>query len=1056
MKKSLYIKGMFMIFLILTLPFYISNVYAQTQLTVTRYSGDAGVNGFFDSYDRWLLETTASVEGDPEITPNQVRVNGYSMQNCSEISPAETYKCTYESAYYSLAGGTYTSTVELFSDDNSSLQSQEINMTMDNLPPIILFDRLPIQNRSAVSVAYTIKDQAWQENDFSICSGLSRVEFWDNGIKLDEQNITAPGCLYSATTTVPLPSTGNLIIKAYDKMDHIASKSSPPFELDTAPPDIQTDTFRMISQGVTLQEFIPSGSFPVNVQIKIIEDTSLQAKNVFADLSQFGESSAVPAAACPKIAGEYVCTWPALTLTIATGTYNIKISATDDAGNKQEATVVKSFTVDTTSPNIITVGTRNAWNSISYIGSNPIDIVAVVSDLGAGLAGRQAVLDLSEVDLAYAGKYFQANICEKVGANWECVWGPVLSNRPHGTRGNIYVTSMFDDAGNEAIGVKQSSIFIDRKPPEVQEIETNVYAEVIPITEIPTPVVSSGDDIRVSVQAKDDGEVKAFADFSRIMGTFGYENTPGSCTTEDNINWNCTWEVGPVGSGYLREDVFFTFVDSAGNNETVKQKVEVYAKSFEESPDYWTANIVDRMPNALDRSTTALIAQKMYFHLEFSSSTAAELVSAELAECAGDTGFTDNIFIFNNEAGSKDVFIGMNFKPFEATVDYLNITCTLNLLSTYRQKLTVNYEKEPVSLIVRFYDMPLGEAGESLREELEDEIDTWITNSFWQAISFLNNIFEWANLFCRMYYTYRQIQMVYWTITEVFATASKTIAAAPVTEPKRLGFCVKTEAVKEGTSQLANEFLDQFCGFINCKLGPLPEGKQPKGLENFNVVGGGGLLARRINEAYAKPGIGPSYKKALGVFQGTEDYRIATSSGSYLNVRDNIILSALTLCIPGIIYNLNKLRGIHCQYVSCVQDALDLGISHNTCREMRAYQECKFVYGAIFNFLPWTAFANYVLTLVKTVLSDPLSFAGLVMGWVCLKFCPEPGGISYKLCSFVKVMSDIGDILANIQSIMKPDAWTLANDPCVALEEEGVFEAEESEVPEGEAEEGEI
>ncbi len=64
-----------MIVLILTLPLYISVAYAQaSQLTVTRYSGDAEVNGFFDSYDRWMIEAAASIEDDSEITTNQVRL----------------------------------------------------------------------------------------------------------------------------------------------------------------------------------------------------------------------------------------------------------------------------------------------------------------------------------------------------------------------------------------------------------------------------------------------------------------------------------------------------------------------------------------------------------------------------------------------------------------------------------------------------------------------------------------------------------------------------------------------------------------------------------------------------------------------------------------------------------------------------------------------------------------------------------------------------------------------------------------------------------------------
>ncbi|MBW2978207.1 hypothetical protein KY331_05145 [Candidatus Woesearchaeota archaeon] len=1055
MKKSLYAKSMFMIIIILTLPFYISNAFAQTQLTVTKHSGDAGINGFFDSYDSWSLETLASVDGDSEITPDQIKVNDFPMQDCTEITPG-SYTCNFESAYYSLAGGTYPSTVSLFSDDNTLLQSENINMTLDNLAPVIEFDRLPAQNGSIVSVAYTLKDRAWKEDDFSVCSGLRRVEFWDNSVMLYEQNITAPGCIYSTTTIVPLPTTGNLIIKAYDKMDHLTSRSSPRFELDVSPPAIQTDSFKMISQGVQLQQYIPEGTFAVNAQIKVLEDTGLQAKNIFADFSQFGEGESVPAVVCTRTGVEYTCTWPALQFAMATGTYNIKITARDDFGNVQEATVVVSFTVDTTAPEILSVATRNPWNAISYLGDMPKDIVATILDAGAGMEGRQALIDLSEVDAAYAGQYFQANRCEKIGANWECIWNDVKSSKTHSTRGNFYIIKMYDDAGNEATGVKQGSVYIDRKAPEAQELSEEqilavtgyetvprgrkYYADITPITEIPTKVLSSGDDMVVSVQVQDQSEIKAFADFSRIMGSFGYEETPGSCTTIDNTNWNCTWAVGPIGSGYLREDVAFTFVDSSGNNQTVKQVFEVFAKSYEENPDYWRGSLVSTMPLALDRSTTALINHQMYFHLKLRTSTGAQLVSVDLADCSGDIGYLNDLFIFNNERGSKEFFIGTHLKPFDAAkLENLTINCTFNLLSTYRKKFLMNYEKETIDLVVSMYDAPIGEVTENQRDKIDDLYDEWIDNGFWQVIGWLQRIFEWSDMLCKMYYTYRQIVMVWDLIKNIFGDAELATKAVPqASEPLKAGrrtACTTEEGAKAAADKFG-KYADKYCAFINCKHAPLPEGKTVKGLEYWNAAGGGGGGAAWINRN------APTYlgKSALGGFQGTEDYsRAVSTSGGYMNVKDNFLLSLATLCLPGIVYNLHKYRAIHCEYISCLFNAYKSGFSSNLCTEIKDYRVCKYFWGAIFNIIPLFAFWNYVLSLWRAALSDPLALIGMGLAYGCYSLCWHelPGG--HKFCMFIKVLSAIGDIMANIEALTAEDAWELTSDPCFKIEDEGLF-----------------
>lgn len=1045
---------MFMILIILTLPFYISLAYAETNLTVTRYSGDADVNGFFDSYDRWVLEAVASIEGDSSITPEQVKINDYAVQDCSEIAN-DTFVCGYSSAYYSLQGGSYPSTVKLFSDDNQLLQSQNIEMTLDNLAPVIQFNRLPLQNESIVSVDYTLKDAAWKAEDFTKCSGPAKIEFWDNGVKLAEENITAYGCEYSGVSQIPLPSSGNLILKAFDKMGHISTVSSPEFDLDTEAPQIRADSLKMFTQGVEIEQYVPSGAVPVTCQIKIIEKKGLQAENVIANFSQFGGGS-IQAMSCTKIGQEYTCTWPSVQLTLGTGTFNVKISAADDLGNKDSVTSIKSFTADTAGPNVISIGTRSAWNAISYVGPELIDIVATISESGAGLVGRQALMDLSEIDSSYSGKYYQANLCQKAGENWECIWGPVKSSSAHRARGNVYITKMYDDAGNEAAGVLQGSIFIDQKPPEVQELSTEemmevagtdtrgkkYYAFIKPITAAQIPVISSGDDIRVNVRVKDDSEVKAYGDFSRIMGSFGYEEVPGICSTENNYDWNCTWEISSVASGYLNEEVTFTFTDAAGNNATVEQKVEVFAKDFETVPDYWTARPGTPMPISLDRSTTTLINHRMYFPITLKSTNSAGLVSTDLIECTGDTGPVDNIYIFNNEARSKDFFIGVWFKPFEPPETLLVINCTLNIQSTYRRQLVLNYEKEYVNLVVNFYEPAIGEAGEEITEDIVDEMDQWVDNGFWEVIGFLNNIFEWCNLICKAYFTYRQLVQVVDLLEDLFDKEVKATAAAlpyaaaqhAQAQAKRAGSCYTTEATKEGVDKTA-AFFDKFCAFINCKYSPLPPGEERSGLEGAaSVLGGGGGIAAELNSFYSSGIMGPSFKSALGGFSGTEDYSRAGGTGGYMNVKENWVLSVLTICIPGIIYNLNKLRGIHCAYVNCLITAVEGGVSTSMCEDTKSYQECKYIWGPIFQLLPWVAFFDYIFKLLKNALSDPLALIGVALSLGCSAHCPTSRA-GHKLCIFVKILSTLGDALTNLEQIFDPNVWELKSDPCIALDE---------------------
>ena len=74
-KKIIYAKALLMVLLILVLPIYVSKAYAATNLNVTRYSGDDNANGYVNEYDRWIFEAEAEIEGDSEITPEQIIIN---------------------------------------------------------------------------------------------------------------------------------------------------------------------------------------------------------------------------------------------------------------------------------------------------------------------------------------------------------------------------------------------------------------------------------------------------------------------------------------------------------------------------------------------------------------------------------------------------------------------------------------------------------------------------------------------------------------------------------------------------------------------------------------------------------------------------------------------------------------------------------------------------------------------------------------------------------------------------------------------------------------------
>ena len=108
-----------------------------------------------------------------------------------------------------------------------------------------------------------------------------------------------------------------------------------------------------------------------------------------------------------------------------------------------------------------------------------------------------------------------------------------------------------------------------------------------------------------------------------------------------------------------------------------------------------------------------------------------------------------------------------------------------------------------------------------------------------------------------------------------------------------------------------------------------------------------------------------------------------------MDPQHSIILSAAFLCIPGIIYNLQKARVIDCMYISCLK-MTQYGMPLYLCTYQRAYGYCKFVYGELFAMLPLKAISQIFQNILKAF-SDPAELLGFALSLACdYLWCTEP------------------------------------------------------------------
>jgi hypothetical protein len=136
-----------------------------------------------------------------------------------------------------------------------------------------------------------------------------------------------------------------------------------------------------------------------------------------------------------------------------------------------------------------------------------------------------------------------------------------------------------------------------------------------------------------------------------------------------------------------------------------------------------------------------------------------------------------------------------------------------------------------------------------------------------------------------------------------------------------------------------------------------------------------------------------------------------------LNIRDNIILSTVTLCLPGILENLEEYNQIKCEKVVCKYTAAVNGYPGTHCAKDAAYQICTEIYGDIFT-LPGFNIAELLSSVQDTIalyLQEPYVgfMSGLrIVSQGCLGMCVgfDIGGFSILLA--------IEDIASAAQTIL--------------------------------------
>ena len=166
----------------------------------------------------------------------------------------------------------------------------------------------------------------------------------------------------------------------------------------------------------------------------------------------------------------------------------------------------------------------------------------------------------------------------------------------------------------------------------------------------------------------------------------------------------------------------------------------------------------------------------------------------------------------------------------------------------------------------------------------------------------------------------------------------------------------------------------QGCLYVSCR-------------KNFlDLIGGGGAFTKFVDGWIALTS-GDLSKLGLGIGGDEDEVKqvVSDAASSFTNSKpdESIIFSLLTLCIPGIVYNLEKARQIDCYYVYCMEKMVPLGTPVYACQSSRALMYCEFVIGQLFAIIPFSQVIKEFGSMASEFFSDPLAAIGFLGGVAC-------------------------------------------------------------------------
>ena len=167
----------------------------------------------------------------------------------------------------------------------------------------------------------------------------------------------------------------------------------------------------------------------------------------------------------------------------------------------------------------------------------------------------------------------------------------------------------------------------------------------------------------------------------------------------------------------------------------------------------------------------------------------------------------------------------------------------------------------------------------------------------------------------------------------------------------------------------------------------------------------------------------PLNSRIVNATERREDIQNLCGASAGSDVKSSLILSIVTMCLPGILEKAWTWKNIKCQTVTCYYNAVKNNLDPSFCTKQEGYRVCKEVVGEMFA-IPPMAFLEYWRKAISNILANPIGTlwggtASLVRYGMSECLGPLCSGFVMKFSSIFLATTDIAGLIQTIKDTME-------------------------------------